>query len=122
MLHSPISGVWGGGRVMATRILLVDDDTKILGLLQRGLAYEGFEVYSATDGEAGLAAAHTHRPHLVLLDIAMPGPDGFALCRRLRQQSDTTVIMLAARGDVQDKVSAPNLGAHDHLGKPLSFD
>jgi DNA-binding response OmpR family regulator len=90
---------------MATRILLVDDDTKILGLLQRGLAYEGFEVYSATDGEAGLVAAHTHRPHLVLLDIAMPGPDGFALCRHFRQQSDTAVIMLTARDDVQDKLT-----------------
>ncbi len=107
---------------MATRILLVDDDTKILGLLQRGLAYEGFEVYSATDGEAGLAAAHTHRPHLVLLDIAMPGPDGFELCRHLRQQSDTAVIMLTARDDVQDKVSALNLGADDYVAKPFSFD
>jgi two-component system, OmpR family, response regulator MprA len=107
---------------MATRILLVDDDTKILGLLQRGLAYEGFEVYSATDGEAGLAAARTHRPHLVLLDIAMPGPDGFALCRHFRQQSDTAVIMLTARDDVQDKVSALNLGADDYVAKPFSFD
>ena len=107
---------------MATRILLVDDDTKILGLLQRGLAYEGFEVYSATDGEAGLVAAHTHRPHLILLDIAMPGPDGFELCRHFRQQSDTAVIMLTARDDVQDKVSALNLGADDHVAKPFSFD
>jgi two-component system response regulator MprA len=107
---------------MATRILLVDDDTKILGLLQRGLAYEGFEVYSATDGEAGLVAAHTHRPHLILLDIAMPGPDGFELCRHFRQQSDTAVIMLTARDDVQDKVSALNLGADDYVAKPFSFD
>lgn len=107
---------------MATRILLVDDDTKILGLLQRGLAYEGFEVYTATDGEAGLAAARTHRPHLVLLDIAMPGPDGFDVCRYLRQQFDTAVIMLTARDDVQDKVSALNLGADDYVAKPFSFD
>ena len=107
---------------MATRILLVDDDTKILGLLQRGLAYEGFEVYSATDGEAGLVTAHTHRPHLILLDIAMPGPDGFELCRHFRQQSDTAVIMLTARDDVQDKVSALNLGADDYVAKPFSFD
>ena len=107
---------------MATRILLVDDDTKILGLLQRGLAYEGFEVYTATDGEAGLAAARTHRPHLVLLDIVMPGPDGFDVCRYLRQQFDTAVIMLTARDDVQDKVSALNLGADDYVAKPFSFD
>ncbi len=108
---------------MATRILLVDDDTKILGLLQRGLAYEGFEVYTATDGAAGLAAARTHQPHLVLLDITMPGPDGFELCRHLLQQEfDTAVIMLTARDDVQDKVSALNLGADDYVAKPFSFD
>jgi two-component system, OmpR family, response regulator MprA len=108
---------------MATRILLVDDDTKILELLQRGLAYEGFEVSTATDGETGLAAARTHRPHLVLLDIAMPGPDGFELCRQLRRQEfDTAVIMLTARDDVHDKVSALNLGADDYVAKPFSFD
>jgi two-component system response regulator MprA len=108
---------------MATRILLIDDDPKIVGLLLRGLAYEGFEVYSATDGAAGLAAARTHRPHLVLLDIAMPGPDGFDLCRQLRrEQFDTAVIMLTARDDVQDKVSALNLGADDYVAKPFSFD
>src|SRR5258707_7170398 len=108
---------------MATRILLVDDDTKTPGLLQRGLAYEGFEVYTATDGEAGLAAARTHRPHLVLLDIAMPGPDGFDVCGQLRrQQFDTAVIMLTARDDVQDKVGALNLGADDYVAKPFSFD
>jgi len=108
---------------MATRILLVDDDTKILGLLQRGLAFEGFEVYTATDGAAGLAAARTHQPHLVLLDITMPGPDGFELCRHLhRQEFDTAVIMLTARDDVQDKVSALNLGADDYVAKPFAFD
>ena len=72
---------------MATRILLVDDDPKIVPLLQRGLAYEGFEVYTALDGPAGLDAARRHQPHLVLLDIAMPGPDGFEVCRRLRRQT-----------------------------------
>jgi two-component system, OmpR family, response regulator MprA len=108
---------------MATRILLIDDDTKILELLQRGLAYEGFEVSTATDGETGLAAARAHRPHLVLLDIAMPGPDGFELCRQLRRQEfDTAIIMLTARDDVHDKVSALNLGADDYVAKPFSFD
>jgi two-component system response regulator MprA len=108
---------------MATRILLVDDDTKILELLQRGLAYEGFEVTTATDGETGLAAAREHRPHLVLLDIALPGPDGFELCRHLRRQEfDMAIIMLTARDDVRDKVSALNLGADDYVAKPFSLD
>ena len=65
------------GTSVGTRILLVDDDIQILPLLQRGLAYEGFEVYTAVDGESGLAAVKQHQPHIVLLDIAMPGPDGF---------------------------------------------
>ena len=107
---------------MATRILLVDDDPKIVPLLQRGLAYEGFEVYTALDGPAGLDAARRHQPHLVLLDIAMPGPDGFEVCRRLRRQADVAIIMLTARDDVADKVNALNLGADDYVAKPFAFD
>src|SRR5260370_39177812 len=83
-----------GGTPMATRILVIDDDLQILPLLQRGLAYEGFEVYTAVDGESGLVAAKQHQPHLVLLDIAMPGLDGFEMCRRLRLQEDIALIML----------------------------
>lgn len=107
---------------MATRILLVDDDLQILPLLQRGLAFEGFEVYTATDGESGLAAAKQHQPHLVLLDITMPGPNGFEVCRRLRQQEDIAIIMLTARDEVMDKVNALNLGADDYIPKPFAFD
>ena len=107
---------------MATRILLVDDDLQILPLLQRGLAFEGFEVYTATDGESGLTAAKQHQPHLVLLDIAMPGPNGFEVCRRLRMQEDIAIIMLTARDEVIDKVNALNLGADDYIPKPFAFD
>ncbi len=107
---------------MATRILLVDDDLQILPLLQRGLAYEGFEVYTAVDGEAGLAAAKQYQPHIVLLDITMPGLDGFEVCRRLRLQEDIAIIMLTARDEVTDKVSALNLGADDYVPKPFAFD
>ncbi len=107
---------------MGTRILLVDDDPKIVPLLARGLAYEGFEVFTAADGNAGLAAARAHEPHVVLLDIAMPGPDGFAVCRRLRTMGDTAIIMLTARDEVVDKVGALNLGADDYVAKPFAFD
>lgn len=107
---------------MATRILLVDDDLQILPLLQRGLAYEGFEVYTAVDGESGLAAAKQYQPHIVLLDITMPGLDGFEVCRRLRLQEDIAIIMLTARDEVTDKVSALNLGADDYVPKPFAFD
>ncbi len=107
---------------MATRVLLIDDDPKILPLLQRGLAFEGFEVVTAMDGAAGLAAATRHRPHVVLLDISMPGPDGFEVCRQLRLAQDVPIIMLTARDDVVDKVTALNLGADDYVAKPFAFD
>jgi two-component system, OmpR family, response regulator MprA len=107
---------------MPTRVLLVDDDLKITSLLQRGLAYEGFEVYTAPDGEVGLEMAQKYRPHVVLLDIAMPGPDGFEVCRRLRLQSDTAIIMLTARDEVSDTVHALNMGADDYIAKPFAFD
>ena len=107
---------------MATRILLVDDDPKIIALLRRGLAYEGFEVYTAMDGDSGLAAAQKYQPHIVLLDITMPGQDGFELCRRLRLHGDMAIIMLTARDDVEDKVNALNLGADDYVPKPFAFD
>ena len=107
---------------MATRILLVDDDPKIIALLRRGLAYEGFEVYTAMDGDAGLAAAQKYQPHIVLLDITMPGQDGFELCRRLRLHDDMAIIMRTARDDVEDKVNALNLGADDYVPKPFAFD
>ncbi len=105
-----------------TRILLIDDDDKLLSLLQRGLAYEGFEVHSASDGVAGLEVARAFQPHVVLLDIAMPGPDGFEVCRMLHSQAETAIIMLTARDDVSDKVTALNLGADDYIAKPFAFD
>src|SRR6266568_2582788 len=107
---------------MTTRVLLVDDDQKILSLLKRGLAYEGFEVYTAFDGEAGLTAAKKYQPHLVLLDISMPGMDGLEVCRRLHLLQDIAIIMLTARDDVADKVNALGLGADDYVPKPFSFD
>lgn len=107
---------------MATRVLLVDDDQKIISLLKRGLAYEGFEVYTASDGETGLVVAKKYQPHLVLLDITMPDVDGFEVCRRLRLLDDMAIIMLTARDDVVDKVNALGLGADDYVPKPFSFD
>src|SRR6266487_1192950 len=111
-----------GCKNVTTRVLVIDDDLQILPLLQKGLGYEGFEVYTAVDGETGLAAAKQYQPHLVLLDIAMPGLDGFEVCRRLRLQEDIAIIMLTARDEVTDKVSALNLGADDYVPKPFAFD
>ena len=104
------------------RVLLVDDDRKLLALLERGFRYEGFEVCSALNGEQCLVAARTEQPDVVVLDIGMPRLDGLEVCRRLRQQADVPVIMLTARDEVQDKVQALGLGADDYVTKPFAFD
>jgi two-component system response regulator MprA len=111
-----------GGVGPTARLLVIDDDDKLVSLLERGLAFEGFEVSSARDGEAGLALAQQHRPHVVLLDITMPGVDGFEVCRRLRLVQDVPIIMLTARDEVADKVTALNLGADDYVPKPFAFE
>lgn len=107
---------------MATRILLIDDDEKITSILRRGLAFEGFDVCIAADGESGLAEAKRLQPQLVLLDIGLQGMDGFEVCRRIHLLGDIAIIMLTARDDVTDKVSALGLGADDYVPKPFSFD
>jgi two-component system response regulator MprA len=105
-----------------TRLLLIDDDSRLTPLLERGLAYEGFEVHVAANGEAGLDLAARLSPNVVLLDIAMPGIDGFEVCRQLRLSHDVPIIMLTARDEVQDKVNALDLGADDYIAKPFALD
>ena len=112
----------GQEAIMATRILLVDDDPNIISLLRRGLAYEGFEVYTAMDGESGLVAVEKCLPHIVLVDITMPGLDGFELCRHLQFHDNIAIIMLTARDAVANKVNALNLGDDDYVPKPFAFD
>ncbi len=109
-------------RQLATRVLLVDDDPKIVALVGRGLAFEGFEVVSAADGETALEAAERQQPDLVLLDIAMPSIDGFEVCRRFRLVRDTPIIMVTARDETSQKVRALTLGADDYVVKPFDFD
>lgn len=104
------------------RVLLIDDDRKLLSLLERGFRFEGFDVLSATSGARGLALAHAERPDVVLLDIGMPDVDGYAVCRQLRVTLDVPVIMLTARDEVEDKVKALGLGADDYVTKPFAFD
>jgi two-component system, OmpR family, response regulator MprA len=104
------------------RLLIIDDDPKLVSLLARGLTFEGFEVLTATDGPEGLAAVTKAPPQVVILDVAMPGMDGFEVCRRLRATHDVPIIMLTARDDVADIVTGLNLGADDYLGKPFAFE
>ena len=104
------------------RILVVDDDPEIVGLLKRGLSYEGYTVETAADGNEALAKARDHEPDLVILDVMMPGIDGLEVSKRLRQAGDVPILMLTAKGSVTDIVAGLGSGADDYLVKPFAFD
>ena len=107
---------------MNKKILVVDDDTGLLTLLQLGLEREGFTVVTADNGKDGLRRAYETRPDVVILDIAMPGMDGWQVCQRLRNMCDTPIIMLTARSDQKDVLKGFSLGVDDYLTKPCSFE
>ena len=109
--------------MLAPRILVVDDDRKVLSLMQRGLAFAGYQVDLAADGEEALRHARDHVPDLVVLDVMLPGIDGIEVCRRLRAgDPDLSVLMLTARGRVADRIAGLDSGADDYLVKPFDFD
>jgi len=101
------------------RIMVVDDEQAILSLLKHTLEPEGYEVVVAADGRSALALLQEHRPDLVLLDIMMPGLDGFQTLDLIRQRSNVPVIMLTARGEVTTVRDALGLGADDYIRKPF---
>ena len=103
------------------RILIVEDEDAILIPLADNLRLEGYDVTSATDGRQGLKLAEEKRHDLVILDIMLPGIDGFEICRRLRQAGVTTpILMLTAKSQEIDKVLGLELGADDYVTKPFS--
>jgi len=104
------------------RILIIEDEEKILQFLQRGLTYEGYRVETAVDGPAGLARARSEAPDLVILDWMLPGLDGLEVCRRLRAGGPTPILMLTARESVSDRVQGLDAGADDYLVKPFEFE
>lgn len=101
-------------------ILIADDDRKITDMLQRTLAYEGYQVVTAADGHEALAKAQAQRPDLVVLDWMMPGIDGLEVARRIRAAEATPILMLTARDAVEDRVSGLDSGADDYLVKPFA--
>jgi len=103
------------------RILVVDDEEIIADLISTGLRYEGFAVAVATDGPTALTQAATFQPHLVVLDWMLPGLDGLTVCRRLRAQSDVAILMLTAKGELEERVAGLDGGADDYLIKPFKF-
>jgi DNA-binding response OmpR family regulator len=105
-----------------TKILIVDDDPATLKLVQVNLKSVGYETMVAKDGIEALEIWKTWLPELVILDIMMPGMDGFEVCRRIREHSHIPIIMLSARGGSLDKVKCLNLGADDYITKPFGVD
>ncbi len=111
---------------MHEKILIVEDEERILQFLRRGLAYEGYRVLTAVNGTEGLQVARDNQPDLVILDWMLPeiepGLDGLEVCRRLRAASDLPIIMLTAKESVSDRVMGLDAGADDYLVKPFALN
>ena len=102
-------------------VVLVDDEPGIVDFIELGLGHEGLDVVSVGDAASGLAAVRQRRPQLVILDVGLPDGDGFELLRKIRSETDVPVIMLTARGDLDDRVRGLDLGADDYVAKPFHF-
>ncbi|MGM9920355.1 MAG: response regulator transcription factor, partial [Bhargavaea sp.] len=101
------------------QILLVDDEPMMLDLLQLYLEPHGFHCLKAVSGEEALNLLSLHKPNLVVLDVMMPGMDGWTVCRDIRQRSAVPILMLTARGETEDLVKGLGIGADDYLTKPF---
>ena len=100
-------------------ILVIDDDRNILAILELYLKKAGFQVATCADGAMALAAFHETRPALVVLDVMLPGRDGWSVLHDIRMEGETPVIMLTAKGDTGDRVQGLDLGADDYVSKPF---
>ena len=105
--------------VAKQKILIVDDDNNIAELISLYLTKECFETRIVNDGELALREFQTFRPNLILLDLMLPGIDGYQVCREIRHTSDVPIIMLSAKGETFDKVLGLELGADDYIIKPF---
>ena len=101
------------------KLLVCDDDNNICELLRLYLVKEGYSVVLAQSGTEALSLFHKERPDMVLLDIMMPGMDGWQVCREIRKTSDCPIIMITAKGETFDKVLGLELGADDYIVKPF---
>jgi DNA-binding response OmpR family regulator len=103
------------------RVLVVDDDATIADAVATRLRSEGYEVTTAADGPSAVAAVRADEPHLVVLDVMLPGFDGLEVCRRIQAERDVAVLMLTARTEETDLLVGLGVGADDYLGKPFSM-
>ena len=102
-------------------VLIVDDEPHIIDILRMGFEYEGFHVSVAKNGPEALKLASTFAPDIIILDIMLPGLDGFEVTRQLHTNGDIAIIMLTAKEDVEDRVTGLDLGADDYVTKPFAF-
>jgi two-component system OmpR family response regulator len=121
-MYNGTGGIYKMKQVKGIKILLVDDEPTILQFLELGLTSEGFEVQTAQDGLTAITLAKQFQPHIAILDVMMPGMDGFEVCRMLKKSDSIAVIMLTAKEDVEDRVRGLNGGADDYMSKPFSFE
>ena len=106
---------------MPRKVLIVEDDRNIGDLLRLYLEKEGMDCQVAGDGLVGLEKFHQFQPDLILLDIMLPGMDGWSVCKRVRETSRVPIIMLTAKGELEDKVSGLEMGADDYITKPFEM-
>jgi DNA-binding response OmpR family regulator len=106
---------------VAERVLVVDDEPSLVATLRYALTHSGFAVRTAVDGPAALAAVRQEVPDLVVLDVMLPGIDGFEVCRRIRAEAQVPIIMLTARDDPVDRIVGLEVGADDYVAKPFSM-
>lgn len=102
--------------------LIVEDDTNILRFVRANLRASGFEVYSAKTGEEALSQFEKVEPNVIVLDLMLPGIDGYEVCRIIREKSDVPIVMMTARDDIQDAVKGLNAGADDYITKPFAVE
>jgi two-component system response regulator MprA len=104
------------------RILVIEDDRRIAAFLDRALTHVGYSVRLASDGSSGMAQVDHEEPELVILDLMLPDADGMDIARELREQTQTTILMLTARDAVNDRVQGLDAGADDYLVKPFALE
>ncbi len=105
--------------VSKTKILIVDDDNNIAELIALYLTKECYDTMIVNDGEEALSAFESYQPNMILLDLMLPGIDGYQVCREIRTKSNVPIIMLSAKGEIFDKVLGLELGADDYIMKPF---
>ena len=106
---------------MESKILVVEDDNTLLEMLEYNLNRQGYQVVTAKDGRSALTFARQEKPNLIILDVMLPGIDGFEVCRILRKEFSFPILMLTARTEEVDKIVGLEMGADDYLTKPFSM-